>query len=215
MNVSLFFYDLIFRLLDKIFKKIGLSFIFKTTVGVKYINPLIGELPHAVIDCFEIEPEYLFLGVDFLSDEFSLLGTNVCKSPHFFLMRTILLKGEIRKTEYCRRLEQGSLDARKKMYISSKREKIFIDMFKKREKQIELNEYPPVKVYEVDKKLYVVDGKHRAALCALMGRKVKCEKISSDYLKDSFLSWLHSRIATNESFSKHNVFFRCLRKDSV
>jgi hypothetical protein len=72
---------------------------------------------------------------------------------------------------------------------------------------IENNSYEPVTVYYLKGKYYIADGKHRAALAALLRGYVKCEVISNDYLCDSYTLWILKRMKKQENLYGKNISF--------
>jgi|LSQX01.1.fsa_nt_gb hypothetical protein len=76
------------------------------------------------------------------------------------------------------------------------------------------NAYEPIVVYELDGKTYIFDGKHRAALCALLGKPVRCLKIDLKDLSEDFLVRVYGKMLEREEmfepFPDNRTPFRVL-----
>lgn len=186
------------RVQEEFCKKFNVFRVKKTKYGLKTINvKLVRQEPKVISDnTFEIVPSELFLGIDYLNDYYSLLDMSILESPHIDFIRAILNGEDLSKTQYIERCQQGTLDGRRgrpTIYDFS----LFKERCLARTKQLE--DMQPVLVYKVGSKLYIYDGKHRAALCALKGVNVKCLLV--DYrFKDNALF----KVMKNESnYTKH------------
>ena len=152
----------------------GISRVFICKQGIKEINPIYG-IPHVKNpELVIIPPTDLYLDPDYLIDDCTLLDRAVTESPHFDLMKTILLEKDILSTEYANRFISGTLDGRLPGYISKEYELLMHSYFNKRIDEIQKDVYTPVLIYKRRGKYYIKDGKHRAALCAVEGKKVQC-----------------------------------------
>ena len=196
---------------DRIAKKLNVSLIYVSRKGIKSINQLMQSQLYFVRDKKEINAEDLFLGFDGLKDKYTLVDMCILDSPHWELMHTILREFPIEETDYYKRALRGELDTRGPLNLNDKNLKSMKGKFDKRKNEIEADCYQPIQVYELDNRYYIADGKHRAALCAMLGKKVRCDVISTDYLKDSFRIWILKKMKIindkNGEFSKHSRFF--------
>lgn len=190
-------------------KKLFISRVYKTKKGIKYTYPLI-----ALRDAFKLDkpefilnPEDMLLDMDFLRDEYTLCNCPITDSPHYELMRTLSQGGDIAKTSYIRRFRTGTLDWRNPMIVSSKDIHHFEQTYSKRCQEIQSDTYLPIQVYNYNGRYYILDGKHRAALCALMGRQVRCIEVSHDFLYDSFNAWMFEKMKTEPNSFKKNIEF--------
>lgn len=147
----------------------------------------------------------LHLGFDALKDEYSLVGVNIQRSPHYYLMGAIDNDEDIKQTDYCKRYENGTLDSRSAAVISENTLFNLKKIFKDRKKQIIEESYTPVQVYTIEGKYYIADGKHRAALCTYLNKPVKCVDIGTVFLKDSFRQWMYRKMCKNSSKYKKNL----------
>jgi hypothetical protein len=197
--------NFLYRIINKMMKCQNVSVLYSTPKGVKYYNGLMKsmKLPHTEV--FWCDTKQLHLGFDALKDEYTLVGKNVIESPHYGLMEALDKKTDIAQTDYCSRYRNGTLDSREGINITKKLLSEMKVMFEKRKNEIEKNNYVPIQVYRIQGMYYIADGKHRAALCAYLGKQVKCVEISNEYLRDSFRQWIYQKMLKNSSEYSHNI----------
>lgn len=170
---------LIYGIVNLIFKWCRIFAYFESKYGIKSLNAKsfrCVKMPLLEVDEIYLQPKDLFLGIDLLSDENTLLDINILESPHYHLMECLDSKGDIEYTDYINRLKNGRLDGR---YASSV--KGFIDnsmkIFSRNKQNILEGSCEPVLVYSVHGKFYIHDGKHRAALCSYLKKPIRCKQI--------------------------------------
>lgn len=193
------------RVLNKLTKKLGVSLLYHTSKGVKYINPLMRSMKLQSSAPFEVEPDQLFIGFDALKDSYTLVGVDLQHSPHYGLMEALENGKDPAETDYCKRYKNGTLDARSPVPLNKAVMTNFATTFPKRKKEILNGVCEPVQVYRIGEKLYLADGKHRAALCALMRKPVPCVEISPDYLNDSFRRWMYDAMCCKPDRYQRNI----------
>lgn len=173
--------QIIIGLISKVCRVMGLYGLIGSKVGVKRLNKLVTQNYLTALPGEEktIDTRDLYLFVDGLKDKFTLLGKNISDSPHYYLMRLLDNKGDIKGSEYISRLNKGTLDER--VAINNKTiEKInFLQTFNEKLLKIKNDQYEPILVTNISNKLYIIDGKHRAALCSYLGKSIKVKEISS------------------------------------
>lgn len=184
-----------------------ITYLYFNKYGVKCSNIIIRNQTYKTLNSIILPPDKLFLDVDFLRDEYTLCDCPLIKSPHFDLMKALVNSQSIEETEYCRRATIGTLDSRTSQNISF----AFIDSlhktYKSRFKEITEDSYRPIDVYKVGERYYIVDGKHRAALCAYLGKAIQCNIISSDCMKDSYYAWNYEKMKNKPDLFSHNIKF--------
>ena len=158
--------------MKKIAVKHHLTVAYKNMYGIKVINPCCSSAKDLDQPEIRVEPSDLFLDVDYLTEAYTLLDKSIPDSPHFQFMKALNDGTDIMKTEYYKRYSAGYLDERAAIITNAKRRQAFLSTFESRKKAICCEEYDPVSVYERHGKLYIYDGKHRAALCALLGKTI-------------------------------------------
>lgn len=195
MNKLTFYY---WRIQEIICKKMHVFKVVFTKYGLKTINiHLVRQEPRVVSEkTFELDPEDLYLGIDYLNDENTLLDTSILESPHIKFIDSIIKGGDLYKSDYVDRCQKGTLDGRRGRLII-KDFSLFKNRCNTRIKQLE--DMQPVLVYKVRNRYYIYDGKHRAALCALTGVKVKCILVDY-YFKDNAL---YKIMAKKSNYNKH------------
>lgn len=196
------------RLRMKFCRHYHISYIFETSVGVKSISGIKALSPIPLVnETFESNAEDLFLGIDYLKDEYTLLDRPLINSPHYLFMKALMEKADLSKTEYIQRLEKGTLDAR----VASKKHTSFTyyeDMFDKRMSELKSDMLQPVYVYRIAGKTYLYDGKHRAALCAITGKPIVCLEVSNDKFGPTI-----GLVMDNPSYTKHlALYYKLIQK---
>lgn len=182
-------------------RKFHISHIYKTSKGVKgiYGFPSILKVPIGN-NIITLSANDLYLGVDLLCDDYTLLDCPLMQSPHYFLMKAIKEGKAISETDYIKRMKSGTLDARVGAYIKNYQK--FYDKYALREGDAESDNYPPVLIYQIGGKNYIYDGKHRAALLAYKERPIRCQLVDNNFFGGGF-----ELIATDINYSKHiNLF---------
>lgn len=194
---------------EKICKKYNAHFFIPTKKGIKNLNMAVLTFTNNLspIETKEIDGEDLFLGPDFLQDSYTLLNSSIVSSPHYNFIKAINDNDDISTSDYYLRFINGTIDWR----FPKKPIKQF-DKFYKKNKiakgQILNSTYTPVKVYRWNNRYYIYDGKHRAALCSLLNRKVKCDVYSSSIALDGVWNRMFDLIGNNNKYAKHLNFIR-------
>lgn len=200
----------IWRIPEKICMEHNIYILLKTRIGIKNLNMLpltrrYGSEAENDNPIF-VTPSDLYLGPDYLKDKYTLLGKCILESPHYDFMRAINDNMDITQTEYYSRIVAGKLDGR---HRQRKRNKMFFHS-KKQEAEVAIDNgiYAPVKIYKWKERYYIYDGKHRAALCALKNKNVKCILIKPIVGEDMSLvdKEIYRLMAENNQYSRHNKF---------
>lgn len=198
-----------------ILRKNYVTWLYNTSVGIKCFNPIIKNERYSVLGQKEVSPENLFLDIDFLKDKYTLCDTSILDSPHYGLMIALERNEDIRHTDYWQRTIKGTIDSRQKTVPSKKEYNQFYSTYQQKKNEVSSGDYAPIKVYCVNNKYYIADGKHRAALCAMMGKLVKCNIISSDCMLDSYYMWNYRKMKDEKGYSINNRFFEELLNEET
>lgn len=174
----------IISLVEKIYSLKKKEKIYSNSRGIKILNGV----HMSAIDCVNrttiyLDAEELYLGLDFLKDVYTLANCPVISSPHYKLIEE-LDRGCIDESNpYIVRMLNGTLDERKKIVSPLFHKEYFYNRFEKNKKALDSNEYEEVVVYCVKGRYYIFDGKHRAAFCAYLGKKIKCRVVENWQVK--------------------------------
>lgn len=205
-----------FRTIEKICNRFHIIFLYPSKVGMKNVN--LGQV--ADMGCVQIKeqillkPEHLFLGPDFLKDEYTLLGVNIKNSPHYSFMEALYSGKDIFSTNYVRRWENGTLDWRRPM-LANKAKTLWNRSFQKRMEEIQAGVLHSVIVYQVGARYYLYDGKHRAALYALLDKEIMCNVISESCVFSYYNQFLFKAVEKKRDYEKHSQFYFQRPKDLV
>lgn len=200
----------IWRFLVKITKKLHIFMVINKRIGLKNLNlNLLIDTPSSG-KFIVIAPQDLYLGPDYLVDKYTLLNCPIQKSPHYELMRTINENGNVRTTDYFQRYVNGCLDWRDVQNPKTDTKLRFITKFHETKDEIVNGTYTPIKVCLVNKKYYICDGKHRAAMCALFHQSVSCELLSTKQAIGQIGQYLFRCIITKPQFSNHMEFYNLI-----
>lgn len=205
----LYLYSLFIRLREKIYERLMIFQIKQTPVGYKLINVLLirstptkSESDSLIV----IKPEQLFLGIDYLKDRYTLLGCNILDSPHYALMQALFSGKSIINTDYIKREKTGTLDAR---FLNRRIDaKYYINCFIQRKNIIEKGDNTPIYVFKVNDRYIIKDGKHRAALCALLNKDIKAIVLSKEEMMGSVGKHITERMMNKKSYCKHLSFVK-------
>lgn len=205
---------LFLAIIRKLCSKLNLIMLYESKVGIKYTAPMSIASPFQNLNkrTIGIKPDKIFIGFDALKDQYTLLNKCIIDSPHLELVKLLCEKKEINQCEYIKRLKNGIIDIR----IPMKYNKAELNQrFKKRLDTVANQNYEPIIVYKLEDKYYIVDGKHRAALCVLLGHEeINCVEIPSSSIgADRFMWWLYAKMRKNkkEQYKVHDKFFNQLK----
>ena len=202
-----------FRVKEEYYRKKNIIRIYFTNVGLKNYN--MGKVAQLhepfIINNIELPADELYLGPDFLKDFYTLLNCPLIESPHYFFMKALKSGRKLEDTEYVNRWTSGTLDWRNKMPIG-KQIKRWEKMFEVRKKEIESESVPEILVYKINERYYIYDGKHRAALGALMKEKIRCKVISESCIFSYYSRYMLDTVVAKKDYSKHTEFFKSYLK---
>lgn len=191
----------------RIFKK---TIVYQSKMGYKELNPVY--LQQTAEDCKEINlcAQELYLGIDFLKDTYSLIDVPLRNSPHYHLMESLQDDGEWESTEYVSRMLTGALDERYEILAFYRNKSYFHNCYQKRKAEIGQNQKKLVSVYQLNGRYYLHDGKHRAALCALMGIDVPCKVLSHETVLRDFNTKKIQKVMKSRGYTKHRSLFSAM-----
>ena len=193
------------RISEKIAATLGFTAIKETKFGIKSINCILKNYNLQCSNIIYVDAEKLYLGFDALKDTYSLCGVNILNSPHYELMKTIEAGDDVSMSDYCKRCEKGALDGRSAIHMNRYEIERLKEFYKQRKTSILENSIGPAQVYKINGQYYLADGKHRAALAASLGLKIRCVEISSDFLKDSYRMWIYRKMIEKKELYKLNI----------
>lgn len=174
-----------YLILNRVFKIFGMHVFFVNSKGVKCINQKIKSQQFdkfPIVEEKTIDPMDLYIGFDGLKDEYSLVDVQILKSPHLDLANALVQNTAIEHCSYYKRLQNGYLDMR---FNQQFKKSIYINGLLERQQKISSENYSRVKVVRIQDRYYIIDGKHTAALCCSMGKKINCSEIMNP-LHDPF-----------------------------
>lgn len=204
---SIFIYNILW-ILDKICKFLSIAIIYENNKGIKCLNkPQILNKTCILKKDNEVTLTHndLFLGFDYLDDEHTLLNTPITLSPHFIFLSCVYNGEELTNTDYIERVREGYLDFRRARPVSKKDIIKHKEVFSKRIAEITRDTYEPITIYTVNGRAYIADGKHRAALCALLKKPIKCVKIEMLDMSPDFQNRIYNRMKKNHKRFKKNI----------
>lgn len=195
----------------KILKILKLNYFYYNDYGFKMIMGKIN-INHNISCSSEtyILPDDLLLGVDGLFDNYSHMGKRITESPHYRLMKACD-RNDFINCEYLMLENKGALDSRESINRSIEKH---LNVYNEVKSQIEEEKYTPVSYYIVDEKKYIHDGKHRAAMCAYLGKKVKCVEVSPTSVCSEYMIRLKREIVKKPGlFTKHQRIIEVITSD--
>lgn len=198
-------------LLEKIARIFHFRFFYCERCGIKAINCLhidTGNWQDNATHLLKISKKRIYLGFDFLKDEYSFIDTPLLESPHYKLMKEMFENKCIDQSEYIHLLSKGRLDERREINSFDIDKKRMSLLFEKRCEEVKSDSYKPVMVFKANNgKFYIVDGKHRAALASLFCDSIKCVVVDFD----TFYSFINKRLLpkiNNKKYNKHYLFIK-------
>lgn len=192
MRLCKFFFCKLVALLRKVCRLFKISIVVRSKIGVKTTYYVSAPISLCVDDSIILDKDELFLGPDYLIDRYTLLDCPLVQSPHYQLMEMLMNGNDIANSDYIIRYERGTLDIRFPGVLSKKLHNSMYYAFKQSHEKIVQRRSEPVLVYEHKGKYYIYDGKHRAALCALMDSEIRCLLMKRPPIDEAFLQKLIS-----------------------
>ena len=196
-------------------RRFGLSRVYRSSVGIKCQNQL---LDSDLFTYFErgtvehIHSDRLHIGFDALVDNLTLLGTPIADSPHVDLVERLEKGQDSGDCEYVQRVRRGTLDFRSRHAGNAAFLLSLSEACQKSRTAISINESRPIQVFNVEGKHYIANGKHRAALCVVMGIEPLCVDVSLA-LFDSFYWWVYQAMNRQASgFRRHLEWFDAAKR---
>ena len=209
MKILSVLYYLFIRIREIVYEKRLTFRIVNTHVGYKFINVLLIRSPfleELTGEVHILKPEQLFLSIDYLRDKYTLLDCNIKDSPHYGLMKALLEGDSISETDYIKRARKGTLDSRfLSGYVD---EDYYRENFYRRKNQIESGDQTPIKVFKVNDRYYIKDGKHRAALCSLLGFPIYGVELDPMGMFGGIGKQIITHMDGRKSYSKHLLFYK-------
>ena len=202
-----------YSLLNKICIVIKRSITYQTKYGIKVLNPFFPTV-NSTESIKYIDPANLYLGVDFLKDKYTNLNTNLLNSPHFKLMLCLRNNESYFSTEYVNRMLLGCLDERPPIISYYNNHSYFEECYKKSLNEIVTSSYSPITVFKVRDNYYIHDGKHHAAVAAMLGKQVKCLELNSIDVYNSFCGKAIEIASTSKNYDKHLRFLCEMKRQS-
>ena len=173
-------------LLSKLCKFFRKTVIYQSKTGFKEINPYIPKHKSAQSELRIMNACELRLGIDFLKDDVSLIDVPIVQSPHYGLMKDLSEGGDGRSTEYVKRMLNGALDERYELLAFYLDKNYFRRCFERTKHSLETDSCAEVIAYKKNGRYYIHDGKHRAAMCALFSKTIKCRIVDFRAVRDDF-----------------------------
>lgn len=194
---------------EELYKKLHLFRFYFTNFGLKNIgaSQLIEATSFHGIEVIELQPNQLFLGPDFLKDQYSLLDRSIYQSPHYDFVRAQKNGNDLMSTEYIKRYIAGTLDWRRGTYKPT--DYIFFhNQYETITTAIHDGVCPPVITYQMSERYYIFDGKHRAAICAMLDVPVNTIVVNSEIANANVWHYMFALIDEKKEYSKHTDFHK-------
>lgn len=202
------------RLFNQLCKRMDISVLYHSKIGVKCMNQLIAS---EIFTFYQpsnpnvIPIDQLYLCWDGLKDAHTLLYHRVLDSPHAELMEILKNGREVTCSEYISRVSRGTLDFRPAYTCDRNYIRNLYHTYNEKRELIESGNYEPIKVCKIGQQHFIADGKHTAALCASMRVAPKCIDVSL-VIYDSFLWWVyHKMLQHRTEYGKHIEFFESIK----
>ena len=192
------------------------SALYETRVGIKCANQLVSSdfFDHfAVADLGSVPAHDLLLCIDGLKDSHTLLGLGIVDSPHFALVKAFSDGADVARTDYLARAANGTLDACPPRNAGRAYVEFLRDSYERTLQSVTSGDCEPVKVFRVGGRCFIADGKHRAAVCALLRIDPRCLDVTPAVF-DSFFRWVYRRMLDGRGrYEKHIAFFEAALKE--
>ena len=188
MRIIIFFKYYIFAIFKRMCRYLNIYFYYENKYGLKSISkPANANRDFSKYKRIKVDPINLRMGVDGLTDEYSYCGKQIVESPHYNLI-VCCENGKIEKSDYMIREQKGCLDSRNFIFRTYK---THMTHFNNAKTNMLANNTIPIIVYSINNKMYIYDGKHRAALYAYHKKTIDAIEIPAELIKSSYLCKLN------------------------
>lgn len=196
------------RFIAGLAKRFHVFKVYRTKIGIKQLNMgLLTRSGRYVGSEIELSADQLFLGPDFMIDDYTLLDMPLTQSPHVQFMKDIENGKDPSMSLYFQLYRDGMLDWRYPQSPVCNR-KIYEEKYAKSRLAVENHEYDRVIVYKVDERYYVYDGKHRAAMCACLSKPIKCLLVDNTIAWANTFLYLFAMLEGDNNYHKHILFLQ-------
>lgn len=194
---------------EELYKKLHLFRFYFTNFGLKNIgaSQLIEAISFHGIEVSKLQANQLYLGPDFLKDQYSLLDVSIYQSPHYDFVRAQKNSDDLMKTEYIRRYMAGTLDWRRGTYKPTDFN-FFHNQYAAITTAIHDGDCPPIIAYKMGERYYIFDGKHRAAISAMLDVPVNTILVKSEIANAYIWHYMFALINGKKDYSKHIDFHK-------
>lgn len=200
------------KVLRRLSKHFSFSLLYETSVGIKSSEQLISSdlfKYHADNVEFICKTENLYIGFDGLKDKYTNIDKSIIDSPHFEFIASIN-QNILEDLNYISQKMNGTIDFRSSVSNVEIQKLLEINELKK--EAVLNNSYKPIQTVRINKKHYIADGKHTAALCHFFNISPRCTDVTS-VAYDSFFFWVYKKMTLNPlKYSKHIEWFKKLYK---
>lgn len=189
----------------RICKLFGVQLFYHSIYGVKVLNRKADKCILEKEGTVRLAPSNVLFFFDGLKDDYSLTGTSVIESPHYYLVKGILETDFSFCRDYCNRESLGALDGRFALRVNDATFDAHINCTRKNKKMLEKGVYKHPTVCLFNNDYYALDGKHRLAMAAYLEKEIDCDVLSlngilcSDYIRN-LLKKMHE---SPERYSKN------------
>jgi hypothetical protein len=152
--------------------------------GIKAYNKPLFVNDDTGSDVVYLPAESLFLSYDGLKDPYTLVNKCILDSPHIQLMKLIENGEDIYHSDYVEREQFGYLDGRFEIKVNKAMLDFHIQQFQKTKALVLEETYDPPAVYCMRNKYYLIDGKHRAAVCGMFEKQIKCKVVPTTVVSE-------------------------------
>ena len=209
MNPILYY---LYKITEKLFDTLKIETAFKTKCGLKniHMNKRIKPIEIQAENTVYLKAEDLFLGYDYLKDDFTLLDRPLKESPHYHLMEILYADAgqeAIAQSEYIQRWLSGTLDWRFG-FKDPNEYSFFIQRFHQSKENIAHNRIKPVIIYNLAGRYYIYDGKHRAAMCAYNNLQIPCVIVAAETVFTGVWKTLFDKIKKDGDYEKHRRLYQ-------
>ena len=186
-------------------KMTGVEVYYHTLYGVKVLNRKPDEPVSLIGEKISVDPGRVMYFADGLKDPYSLTGRLIVDSPHYFLIKGIMEETPSLCQDYIDRESLGALDGRFPLKVTSESMAAHKNKTRRNYKVTICGNYEHPKAVVYDGQYYALDGKHRLAMSAYLGKEVTCDIVSlKDVLSSHYIQKIYMKMSKYpELYSKN------------
>lgn len=205
---------------DRLLRENNIVFLYENKFGIKHLGRkfLSSEYSNFFINKIKfsdlrISPDDLLISLDFLKDDFSLVGCPVSEGPYRELMKLLKENIPLENSDYMRRCALGTLDWRRGFKIDiGFLKRVLVEKARMFDKGHDLIQISGIRIHvNNEQKWLIEDGKHTLALCLeYQIYDFYINEVNPILYQSEFFLKYYTKMRNKRTYSKNILFYKSI-----